>query len=185
MMTASDQTPAIGLADVRRVLSLVGEIRALRGQPAAQRRRARAAVEALVGRYSDYATLYGSPTTRRLRWFLEWMGEERPGPASHLPHWRRQTASTKLLRLFVSELYRLHRDGQLDRVDPPLHLPPRQQQVLEGLLRGAAIKQIALELGLSRRTVEEYYDALCRRLAVSSRSELMALFVRHGGRRPG
>ena len=57
-------------------------------------------------------------------------------------------------------------------------LPPRLRPVLAHLLDGHGEKQVAAELGLSRHTVHEYVKVLYRKLAVSSRGELMAQFVR-------
>ncbi len=56
-------------------------------------------------------------------------------------------------------------------------LPPRQREVLDLLLDGDAEKQIAATLGISRATVHEYVTALYRHFEVSSRGELLALFI--------
>lgn len=61
-----------------------------------------------------------------------------------------------------------------DRVDT---LTPRQRQTLERLLAGDSEKQAALALGVKRSTVHEHVLALYRHFGVSSRSELLALFV--------
>ena len=58
-----------------------------------------------------------------------------------------------------------------------LGLPPRMSQVLIGLLAGAAEKQIARELALSPHTIHAYVKQIYKRLAVSSRGELLARFV--------
>jgi DNA-binding CsgD family transcriptional regulator len=69
--------------------------------------------------------------------------------------------------------------GFLARADEPrlASLTPRQRQVLAGLLRGDAEKQIAFEMGLSRATVHDHVLALHRHFNVSSRGELLARFV--------
>lgn len=53
-------------------------------------------------------------------------------------------------------------------------LPPRARDVLGALLRGAADKQIAHDLGLSPHTVRQYVKLIYRSYGVSSRSELLA-----------
>ncbi len=56
-------------------------------------------------------------------------------------------------------------------------MSPRQRQVLEFLLVGDGEKQIAAKLGISKNTVHNYVTALYRHFDVSSRSELMAIFI--------
>ncbi|MFI4898527.1 MAG: helix-turn-helix transcriptional regulator, partial [Phycisphaerales bacterium JB059] len=63
-----------------------------------------------------------------------------------------------------------------------LRLTPRQREVLDLLLDGDAEKQIAKTLGISRPTVHEHVTALYRHFEVSSRAELIALFI--GSARP-
>ena len=84
----------------------------------------------------------------------------------------------KMMRLFMIELYRLYRDGELEAGQGELLLPPRQQQVLERLLHGHSAKQIAAAMGLSQRTVEEYARGLYEKFGVTTRAELMARFLR-------
>lgn len=57
-------------------------------------------------------------------------------------------------------------------------LPERLQDVLQGLLTGCSAKQLAQDLGLSPHTVNEHIDRLYRRFHVTSRAELLALFIR-------
>ncbi|MCU0750783.1 MAG: helix-turn-helix domain-containing protein, partial [Akkermansiaceae bacterium] len=57
-------------------------------------------------------------------------------------------------------------------------LPKRQREVLELMLRGFSAKEIAVYLGISRHTVNDYSKALYRHFAVSGRAELTALFIR-------
>lgn len=59
-------------------------------------------------------------------------------------------------------------------------LSPRLRQVLDCLLEGDSDKQIARRLGLAKSTVSEYVTAILRRFAVSSRTELLARFIRRG-----
>lgn len=51
-------------------------------------------------------------------------------------------------------------------------LPKRLRQVLDGLLRGDAEKQIAFKLGISRHTVSRHVQRLYKHFDVSSRGEL-------------
>ncbi len=57
-------------------------------------------------------------------------------------------------------------------------LSTRKRQVLELMLEGLADKQIARELKLSRYTVNDYVKDIHRHFGVSSRTELIALFLR-------
>jgi two-component system nitrate/nitrite response regulator NarL len=52
-------------------------------------------------------------------------------------------------------------------------LPARLRDVLAGLVRGEAEKQIARRLGLSPNTVNRHVQRLYRRFDVRSRGELM------------
>ena len=56
-------------------------------------------------------------------------------------------------------------------------LSPRQREVLTLLLRGSSVKEIARELDIKANTVNEHVKALHERFGVSSRAELLALFV--------
>jgi DNA-binding CsgD family transcriptional regulator len=65
--------------------------------------------------------------------------------------------------------------------DPaPSSLPPRVRQVLRCLLEGDSDKQIALRLGLSAYTVNQYTKAIYRHFSVSSRGQLMARWIKNG-----
>jgi DNA-binding CsgD family transcriptional regulator len=57
-------------------------------------------------------------------------------------------------------------------------LAPRLLRTLECLLEGDSEKMVAARLGLSRSTVHEYVTLLHAHFGVSSRGELMALFLR-------
>jgi DNA-binding CsgD family transcriptional regulator len=57
-------------------------------------------------------------------------------------------------------------------------LPPRPRQTLQYLLDGCSEKQIAVALGLSVNTVHHYVKHLYRHFGVSSRSQLLARWVR-------
>lgn len=87
-----------------------------------------------------------------------------------------------LLALAHSATGSLLADSSPPRADAASHgcacsLPPRQRQILEALLSGASEKEIARELGRSRHTVHRHVTSLYRRHGVSSRAELMALFL--------
>lgn len=56
-------------------------------------------------------------------------------------------------------------------------LAPRHRAVLELLVTGRSEKQVAAALGLSPRTAHKYIEQIYRALNVSSRAELMALFI--------
>ncbi len=64
-------------------------------------------------------------------------------------------------------------------------LTPRRRVVLEGLLEGLNEQDVADRLGLGRATVHEHVLAVYRHYAVSSRGELMALFVGRELPKPG
>ena len=57
-------------------------------------------------------------------------------------------------------------------------LPPRLRGIVSELLTGDSEKEIAHRLSLSRHTVHEYVKEIYARLDVSSRSELMARWIR-------
>jgi PAS domain S-box-containing protein len=57
---------------------------------------------------------------------------------------------------------------------PPIALSPRERQVLGGIGRGQTSKEIARELGLSHRTIEDVRARLLRRFSVRSTVELLA-----------
>lgn len=57
-------------------------------------------------------------------------------------------------------------------------LSPRQRQTLDHLLAGDSEKQIAAKLQISHNTVHHYVKALHRHFNVSSRSELLAKWVK-------
>jgi DNA-binding CsgD family transcriptional regulator len=66
----------------------------------------------------------------------------------------------------------------------PVHLnidlPPRQRAVLKYLKEGRSEKQVAMELNLSHHTVHFYVKSIYKRFGVSSRSELLSLWLRRG-----
>jgi DNA-binding NarL/FixJ family response regulator len=62
--------------------------------------------------------------------------------------------------------------------DPTAGLAPRHVQTLERMLKGDSEKQVARHLEVSPHTVHVYIKVLYRHFRVSSRGELLALFVR-------
>ncbi len=91
-------------------------------------------------------------------------------------HWR-------MIELFLDEARPfIHPESPVQAAPRPSKpLSPRLRQVLECLLRGDGTKQVAARLGLSIHTVNDYMKELHRRFGVSSRSELLALFVNRSG----
>ena len=58
-------------------------------------------------------------------------------------------------------------------LDPELdQLTPRERQVLRLIARGYAYKEIALELGISTKTVESHVSAVLRKLQLTNRYQL-------------
>ena len=71
---------------------------------------------------------------------------------------------------------RVARDATLCRgVDTPLS--PRERETLRHLLGGASEKQMAADMGLTPASLHQMVVKVYRKLRVSSRSELMALFL--------
>lgn len=56
-------------------------------------------------------------------------------------------------------------------------LSPRAGETLAGLLEGLSEKQIASRLGISKNTVHTYVKAVYATFHVSSRSELLAIWI--------
>jgi RNA polymerase sigma factor (sigma-70 family) len=59
-------------------------------------------------------------------------------------------------------------------------LPPREREVLDGLLAGGTNKTIARDLGLSPRTVEAHRARIMERLGAQSLPELVQIAVAAG-----
>lgn len=72
--------------------------------------------------------------------------------------------------------------GPLARFRDPLpsELRPRERQVLKCFLEGDSDKQVAMRLGLSVYTVNEYAKKIYEHFGARSRSELLARWVRRG-----
>jgi len=59
-------------------------------------------------------------------------------------------------------------------------LSVRERQVLQGLLAGTSLQELAMELRLSSKTLTTYRTRLLKKLNVRSNAELVALVSRHG-----
>ena len=68
---------------------------------------------------------------------------------------------------------------ELLREDPPVEkLTPRQAEVLESLSRGLTNKDIARQLGISDRSVDEHVEALLQKIGASNRTEAVVIALR-------
>lgn len=63
----------------------------------------------------------------------------------------------------------------------PTNLSEREREVLAGLLKGKSELQIAEELFLAKGTVHKYVIQLYRSFGVSTRAELMSLWITASG----
>jgi two-component system, LuxR family, response regulator FixJ len=62
------------------------------------------------------------------------------------------------------------------------HLSPRETEVMERIVRGAANKEVALQLGLSPKTVEVHRANVMRKTGANSLAELVRMHVTVHGR---
>ena len=69
-------------------------------------------------------------------------------------------------------------DGRAEERDE--HLTPREREVLAQLARGAPNKVIALELGVSERTVKTHVSNILGKLGLTDRTQAAVYAVRHG-----
>lgn len=76
------------------------------------------------------------------------------------------------------------KDVRTDGAHPAERVTARQQQVVDGVRRGLANKQIAAELGISERAVKGHVSDLLRKFAVPNRAGLIAHIVGAEARRP-
>ena len=93
------------------------------------------------------------------------------------PFLARERILLDLAHVEMSWIYQPDRYPSADEVPT---LSPRQQQTLQYLLSGHSEKEIAEIMLLSRNTVHHHVKALHRHFGVSSRSELLAKWVRSG-----
>lgn len=66
-------------------------------------------------------------------------------------------------------------NGSSNKMISDVPLTTRQQQVLQELMKGSSTKQMALELGLSERTVLMHIHALKERLGAASREQVILI----------
>jgi two-component system, NarL family, response regulator LiaR len=71
-------------------------------------------------------------------------------------------------------------DGQMPRAAPREQLTRREREVLELIARGRSNKRIALELGISEKTVKAHVGRLLAKLEVADRTQAALLAVREG-----
>ena len=83
-----------------------------------------------------------------------------------------------LLHLAHMELSWIYQADLMLATRGPASLSPRQRQTLQYLLAGHSEKEIAEKMFLSRNTVHHHVKAIHKHFAVSSRSELLAKWVR-------
>lgn len=83
-----------------------------------------------------------------------------------------------IVDLVLLEMSWVFEDDLLAASRKEISLSPRQRQTLDHLLSGDSEKQIAAKLQLSQNTVHHYVKALHRHFDVSSRSELLAKWVK-------
>jgi DNA-binding CsgD family transcriptional regulator len=60
---------------------------------------------------------------------------------------------------------------------PPIHLTPRETEIVRFVMLGESNKQIARRLGISNYTVRDHVSNLLKKAAVSSRSRLALVFA--------
>jgi DNA-binding CsgD family transcriptional regulator len=85
-----------------------------------------------------------------------------------------------LLDMAHVEMSWIYQADRYPTTDVVTSLSPRQRQTLQYLLAGRSEKEIAEIMLLSRNTVHHHVKALHRHFGVSSRSELLAKWVRSG-----
>lgn len=67
------------------------------------------------------------------------------------------------------------------RPDPVAELSTQERRILALVAEGKMNKEIAAELGLSDKTVRNYFTGVMSKLRVTRRAEAIALFIRHAG----
>ncbi len=90
--------------------------------------------------------------------------------------------SDRLLERVKQALQRDAENRARSRQDAVVHarrkrLTPREAEILDLILQGKASKVIAIELGISERTVELHRSRILRKLGVRNASELMRLLL--------
>jgi DNA-binding CsgD family transcriptional regulator len=70
--------------------------------------------------------------------------------------------------------------GHSKPVSPAIHLTPREQQVMHGLLQGSSNRMIARTLEISERTIKVHLKTIFSKLQVTSRTEAVVSALRLG-----
>lgn len=63
---------------------------------------------------------------------------------------------------------------------PPIHISARQSQVLQLMVEGCTMQEVAVRLKISQRTLRAYVSLLKNRLGAASREQLLAIAVALG-----
>lgn len=71
-------------------------------------------------------------------------------------------------------------DDARPRIEQPERLTRRERDVLELIARGQSNKRIALELGISEKTVKTHVGHVLAKLGVTDRTQAALLAVQHG-----
>ncbi len=113
-----------------------------------------------------------------------------PGPPRHLfamadvfraadqPAWTRWQLD--LLQAVHRACNWIYNDYSAGHPLPANALSPREQETLTHLLAGASEKEVAARIGRSRHTVHSYVKKIYRQFGVTSRAELLSIFVGPG-----
>jgi DNA-binding NarL/FixJ family response regulator len=87
---------------------------------------------------------------------------------------------TMLAPSVATRLVRAIADGSKPLLAAPERLTRREREVLELIVGGRSNKRIALELGISEKTVKTHVGHVLEKLAVSDRTQAALLAVREG-----
>lgn len=91
--------------------------------------------------------------------------------------WRERAVPVFLVPLLPDESNQILTGGRIDGGVAP---PAANENFLSLVARGSTIRQMADELGVSTRTVQQRLQELRSRLGVASKAELAALLARKG-----
>jgi DNA-binding NarL/FixJ family response regulator len=72
------------------------------------------------------------------------------------------------------------RTANRKEVDPGAAMTPRQREILQLLVEGMSAKEIAAELDISARTVEDHKYRLMESLGIENNAELIHFAIKHG-----
>lgn len=61
----------------------------------------------------------------------------------------------------------------MQKISGSFHLSQRELQCLQLSIRGKSASKVAVELGISRRTVEEYLNNIKLKMGVKTKSEMI------------